>query len=232
MTRFALAIVLAALIGCGGEPENATTNDASDLTLDGLNATGIAGEADTVEIEEVGQAASLPIDDEGWTPMARRVAVLGILNKRNGNSRDITLRPGEARRVGDVVVRLQACERSAPWEPQDLTGAFVQLDVREINRETREPGWRRAFSGWLFKERPALNVIRHRLYDVWPKSCEMTHGASTAPRNAESGSDATPASPTRSAGEESDTAPETSAPPTSDPSPSPPADNAEPSIET
>ena len=46
----------------------------------------------------------------GVTPMAERVAVLGLLNKRNGIVRDLTLKPGQAIRVKDVTVRLRACE--------------------------------------------------------------------------------------------------------------------------
>ena len=61
--------------------------------------------------------------------MAQRVAVLGFLNKRNGIVRDIALRPGQAVRIKDAVVRLRACETTAPWENEKLTGAFVQLDV-------------------------------------------------------------------------------------------------------
>jgi len=116
------------------------------------------------------------------TPMAQRVAVLGLLNKRNGISRDIRLHPGQAVRVGDIIVRLRACEATAPWEPQKLTGAFVQADVR-----TRDNKWQRVFSGWLYKESPSLNVVEHRIYDVWPKSCEMRYpdiGPDTVPASA------------------------------------------------
>jgi len=118
------------------------------------------------------QAAPAPASDlsKVETPMADRVAVLGLLNKRNGEERDLTLRPGQAVRAGDVVVRLRACETSAPWEAEPLTGAFVQVDVQ--GRDTR---WRRVFSGWLYKESPSLNVVEHPIYDVWPKSCAMTH---------------------------------------------------------
>jgi hypothetical protein len=104
------------------------------------------------------------------TPMAERVAVLGLLNKRNGQERDLTLKPGQGVRVGDVVVRLRACETTAPWEAEPLTGAFVQMDV-----QGRDQRWRRIFSGWLYKESPSLNVVEHPIYDVWPKSCAMTH---------------------------------------------------------
>lgn len=113
------------------------------------------------------------------TPMPERVAVLGVLNKRNGLSRDIALHPGQAVRIGDLIVRLRACETTAPWEPEKLTGAFVQADVRERDNE-----WRRVFSGWLYKESPSLNVVEHRIYDVWPKSCAMRYpeiGPETVP---------------------------------------------------
>jgi hypothetical protein len=106
----------------------------------------------------------------GTTPMAERVAVVQLLNKRNGISRDLTMRPGQAMRVGDVIVRLRACETTAPWEEQKLTGAFVQVDVSDP-----EGQFRRVFSGWLYKESPSLNVVEHPVYDVSPRSCAMTH---------------------------------------------------------
>lgn len=124
-----------------------------------------ADKSDTIETVATSDVA-LPT---GGTPMAERVAVVGLLNKRNGVSRDVTLKPGQAVRIGDAIVRLRACERTAPWEQDQLTGAFVQLDVRGSDRH-----WRRAFSGWLFRERPALNVVQHPVYDVWAKSCTMS----------------------------------------------------------
>jgi len=106
----------------------------------------------------------------GVTPMAQRVAVLGILNKRNGIVQNVTLRPGQSVRWKDVIVRLRACETTAPWEPEKLTGAFVQVDVHQPDKS-----WKRVFSGWLYKESPSLNVVEHPVYDVWPKSCAMTY---------------------------------------------------------
>lgn len=107
----------------------------------------------------------------GVTPMAERVAALGVLNKRNGIARDVSLKPGQSARWRDVVVRLSACETSAPWEEERLTGAFVQVDA--LNRTTN--AGERIFSGWLFKESPSLNVVEHPVYDVWVKSCAMTY---------------------------------------------------------
>ena len=108
------------------------------------------------------------------TPMAERVAVLGLLNKRNNISRELTMHPGESQRVGDVVVRLSACERTAPWEEPPETGAFVQVAVLQRSDADSDPEWRRIFSGWLFKNSPSLNVVEHPIYDVWVKDCQMS----------------------------------------------------------
>jgi hypothetical protein len=108
----------------------------------------------------------------GVTPMAQRVAVLGILNKRNGIVQNVSLHPGQSVRWKDVIVRLRACETTAPWEEEKLTGAFVQVDVQRPDK-----AWQRVFSGWLYKESPSLNVVEHAVYDVTPKSCEMIYPA-------------------------------------------------------
>ena len=42
------------------------------------------------------------------TPLKDRVATLGILNKRNNLTEDVQLKPGESRRWGDVIVRLES----------------------------------------------------------------------------------------------------------------------------
>ncbi len=104
------------------------------------------------------------------TPMAERVAIIGLLNKRNGLWRDLTMKPGQAIRIGPAVIRLSACETTAPWELEQLTGAFVQLIVLDTDDK-----WRKYFSGWLYKETPSLNVIEHPVYDVWIKECRMRH---------------------------------------------------------
>lgn len=108
---------------------------------------------------------------EGATPMADRVAVVGLLNKRNGLVRDLEMKPGDTARVGRAIVRLRACEQTAPWEDPPETGAFVQLTVQD----QRDDKWYRVFSGWIFRERPDRNVIQHPIYDVFVKSCAMTY---------------------------------------------------------
>lgn len=151
----AAMLPLLMLGGCGDSGPSAIDNSAAD--------------ARKVIAVNAGSAIAAGRDLPG-TPMAERVAVLGLLNKRNGLTRDLTMRPGQALRVGAAVVRLRACEQTAPWELPPQTGAFVQLDVRE----TADNKWHRVFSGWLFKERPDYNVVQHPIYDVWVKSCTMS----------------------------------------------------------
>jgi hypothetical protein len=135
------------------------------------------------------------------TPMAQRVATIGLLNKRNGLWRDLTMKPGESIRVGDVVIRLRACETTAPWEPEQFTGAFVQVITRSPDNS-----WKRAFSGWLYKESPSLNVVEHPIYDVWTKACEMRHPDTGPDTIIARGGDTAPSSARKSASRRSSAA--------------------------
>lgn len=166
MTRSLLGgAAILALLATGGCGRQAPTGapGAKPTPRTALDEDSAPSDVVTVDLPK-GADPSL-----GATPMAQRVAVLGLLNKRNGVAREVSLKPGQAVRVGDVVLRLRACEQTAPWEQEHYTGAFVQVDIQQLDRS-----WRRAFSGWLYKERPALNVLQHPIYDVWTKSCAMT----------------------------------------------------------
>lgn len=166
------------------------------LAACGKGAPAPEPESTVVPEELAGKPDAAPAVDSGvGTPMAERVATLGLLNKRNNLTQDITLKPGESRRVGDVVVRLSACERTPPWESPPETGAFVQVLVQDRPDADSQPEWRRIFSGWLFKNSPSLNVVEHPIYDVWVKDCAMSfpgqetaEAPSAAPRAAPSAS--------------------------------------------
>ncbi|MDG6077949.1 DUF2155 domain-containing protein [Erythrobacter litoralis] len=152
----ALILPLAVLAGCDAEAPPAQPTET---------ATAIPADLETVEMPDI------PAEEVGiGTPLQERVATLGILNKRNNLSEDIELSPGQSRRIGDVIVRLQSCERTAPWEMPKETGAFVQVLVKQRGTEN---SFRKIFSGWLFKNSPSLNVVEHPIYDVWIKDCAM-----------------------------------------------------------
>lgn len=181
----------------------------------------------TAAIGKAEKAGSVPEEVggiEGATPMDQRVAVLGLLNKRNGLVRELEMKPGDSIRVGRAVVRLRACEQTAPWEDPPETGAFVQLSVQD----QRDDKWYRVFSGWLFRERPDRNVIEHPIYDVFVKSCAMTYPggepvarASSRPDAAAPKASSAPQSPAANGGDGA-------APSAAAPAPAPaPSDNTE-----
>ena len=203
--RIAAAIVAAATIGLGSaiafQNESSTTPVAEDETSSPQADAGNSSEAAPQE-QAAARRASGPPPVQQVTPMKDRVAVLGLLNKRNGIWRDLKMHPGQAVRVGDVIVRLRACETTAPWEDQKLTGAFVQTDVLGADKK-----WRRIFSGWLFKESPSLNVVEHPIYDVWPKSCVMQY-PDTGPDTVSAGSLDASRSKAPKSGEDTTPAPE------------------------
>jgi hypothetical protein len=180
MNRRRVAGVAAAVVGLGAagwagysfyETRQAAQSSAAPDAQPTLPSTSLddqqaqSGGVETVDVQ--GSNGENP--DAGATPMAQRVAVLGLLNKRNGQAVDVTMKPGQATRVGNAIVRLRACEHTAPWEQEQYTGAFVQLDLLQGDKQ-----WHRVFSGWLYKERPSLNVVLDPIYDVWVKSCAMT----------------------------------------------------------
>ena len=140
----------------------------------------------------VGSASGGTMDVEGATPLKDRVATLGLLNKRNNITQTFTLKPGEAKRFGNAVVRLASCERTAPWEDPQETGAFVQLFVEERATVREKLAWHKAFSGWLFLNSPSLNVVEHPVYDVWVKDCAMHFPGEALPADAVSSKTAKP----------------------------------------
>ncbi len=159
---------------------------AAVLALAGCSDAEPEAEADTVELtldEAAEPAADAASEEDGVTevtdatPMEERVATIGLLNKRNNVSQDFEIRPGESVEDGPVILTLAACERTAPYEFPQETGAFVQVDVLERGDSSHT----RAFSGWLFKENPSLNVVEHPVYDVWVKECAMRFPGEDAP---------------------------------------------------
>jgi hypothetical protein len=189
---FALAAILLCSAGLGTAiaiQSPANENETSALVPDPALAN------ETPSAAKAPPKPAAPPLAKADTPMADRVAVIGVLNKR-----------------GPLIVRLRACDQTADWEAEQLTGAFVQADLHGADGR-----WRRIFSGWLYKESPSLNVVENPYWDVWPKSCTMRH-AETGPATVVAGSSAgTPRSSAKKSAAPADAA---SAKPTAEPSPS------------
>lgn len=154
----------------------------SALALAACSSEPPKPEAVATEVPEELQAsntARIAANVEGATPMIERVATIGLLNKRNNITQDLVMKPGESRRVGDIIVRVSACERTAPWEMPQETGAFVQVLVEGKGDDAGN--WRKIFSSWMFKNSPSLAVVEHPIYDVWVKDCAMRYPGESAP---------------------------------------------------
>ena len=206
LARYATLMLAAlALAGCDSEPELPPGVELAEENADAAKAA-------------MGKRAAAR-DEKGVTPLAARIATLGLLNKRNNLTQDIKLRPGEARRVDNVIVKLAACERTAPWEDPPETGAFVQVFVEDYVGANRRLAWQKVFSGWLFKNAPSLNVVEHAVYDVWVKDCAMRFpGEEASPARA------TPSSNARKPAGKPSPAPS----PTASPTPTPEASSPPP----
>ena len=178
---------LLALSACSGEPDEAAEAIATEVPKSLAAAPIVSG----------------AVESGLGTPLKDRVATIGLLNKRNNLTQDLLMKPGESRRIGNVIVKLASCERTLPWETPPETGAFVQVFVEERAAQSDPLIWRKVFSGWLYKNSPSLNVVEHAVYDVWVKDCAMKFpgeeedaatAASSAPKPAgKAGPAATPA---------------------------------------
>ena len=201
MKRLAV-LALLALAACQGGDDEAARARATEVPK------AVAGPA----------AAAPAVENEYGTPVKDRVATLGLLNKRNNLTQDVVLKSGEAKRIGNVVIKLATCERSPPWEQPKLTGAFVQVFVEERAQTDQPLAWRKAFSGWLYKETPSINVVEHPVYDVWVKECAMKFPGEEEDLSAPASSAAKPAgSPAPAASAKPSAAP--AAKPTAAPAP-------------
>ena len=182
-----LGAMLPALAACGsGEP----APEAEDTGVPDAIAGMQAAPAQAMQGQQLG------------TPNKDRVVTLAVLNKRNNEATELVMKPGESRRMGNLVVKVATCEKSLPWEQPQEIGAFVQVFVEERASTEEKLAWHKVFSGWLFRNSPALNAVQHPVYDVWVKDCAMKYPgeeespadfASSSSAAKPSGSDSTPA---------------------------------------
>ncbi|GAB7555446.1 hypothetical protein NRB_49660 [Novosphingobium sp. 11B] len=206
MTALSLLSVLTA---CGGEP----APEAQDTSVPDAIAGMQAGPAQAAKGQQIG------------TPNKDRVVTLGVLNKRNNLTQDLVMKPGESRRLGNLVVKVATCEKTLPWEKPQEEGAFVQVFVEQRRTTEEKLAWNKVFSGWLFKNNPGANVVEHPVYDVWVKSCAMSFpGEEASPQD-----DASPSRASNASGSESTPAPAAS--PSASPTAADPEPVEEPAVE-
>lgn len=103
----------------------------------------------------------------------RAGARLRQLDKMTGQTDTFELAVGDAREVGRMRIRLEAC-RSPADNGLHGTVAFLKAwDTKEPDDEV--------FSGWMFAESPALSAVDHPRYDLWVISCTTSALAVSGP---------------------------------------------------
>jgi hypothetical protein len=147
-------------------------------------------------------AAPAAPKSSGVTPNAERIVSIGAINKRTGETRTFTGRPGQNFDFGGLHVVVRTCETTPPWE-QKLTGAFLLIDERP---RAANAAIKRVFSGWMFAESPSLHPLEHPLYDIWVKSCTMRF-PDTGPNTVSVGRAAAPPSMAKKSAETPSAAP-------------------------
>ena len=106
------------------------------------------------------------VESEFGTPVKDRVATLGFLNKRNNITQVIQLKTGESRRIGNVIIKLATCERTAP--KQARSSSCSSRSARQ--RRKSLPGTRCSRAG----------CSRTRPRSTWSSTRSMMCGSRTA----------------------------------------------------
>ena len=104
--------------------------------------------------------------EKPFEPDLQRVVLQG-LDKETARILTFGGRVGETVRFRTLDIAIRRCQRRPPDEPPERA-AFLQ--IYDIDPETGDRT--KAFSGWMFKSKPALSAMDHPIYDVWVKDCK------------------------------------------------------------
>ena len=104
--------------------------------------------------------------EEPFEPYLREVVLQG-LDKETARILSFGGRVGETVRFRTLDIAIRRCQRTPPDEPPERA-AFLQ--IYDVDPDTGKRTM--AFSGWMFKSKPALSAMDHPIYDVWVKDCK------------------------------------------------------------
>lgn len=105
-------------------------------------------------------------EEEPFEPDLQEVVLQG-LDKETARILSFGGRVGETVRFRTLDIAIRRCQRTPPDEPPERA-AFLQ--IYDVDPDTGKRTM--AFSGWMFKSKPALSAMDHPIYDVWVKDCK------------------------------------------------------------
>ena len=124
---------------------------------------------------------------------AEVVAVLQGLDKTTARISTIEAPVGQSVRFGSLVITARTCVKRPPEEPPQ-TAAFLEID--DVKPGEGKVTVTRIFSGWMFKESPALSALEHPVYDVTVLDCRGTEADAAKPGEPAKPDGAKPVAPT------------------------------------
>ncbi|MDO1558838.1 DUF2155 domain-containing protein [Brevundimonas sp. 2R-24] len=136
-----------------------------------------AAPAEAVEVAEadISPAPDTSDDeDEAAEPAARtrhQAAVIQALDKITAETIRFEARVGRPVSYKGLIFTLRACESTAADEPVNDAAAFLEISSQPREVSGRRPAPRQVFRGWMFAQAPAVNPLRHPVYDAWVISC-------------------------------------------------------------
>jgi hypothetical protein len=108
-------------------------------------------------------------------------AILQALDKVTAETLRFEAPIGQPIRYKTLVINVRACETTAPDEPVADASAYVLIDSQPKPQPGRvAPQAKPVFRGWMFASSPAVNPVKHPVYDVWLIACK-TAGPSPSP---------------------------------------------------
>ena len=127
-------------------------------------AAGPAGAQQTRPVDPETTQGETP--EEPFEPDLQEVVLQG-LDKETARILSFGGRVGETVRFRTLDIAIRRCQRTPPDEPPERA-AFLQ--IYDVDPDTGKRTM--AFSGWMFKSKPALSAMDHPIYDVWVKDCK------------------------------------------------------------
>ena len=97
--------------------------------------------------------------------LPQKVAIVGFLDKMTGRFHNHTLPIKKEILLGTLVIRIEACYRSAPGDRNE-SAAFFDIHDNLIKGSDNN-----VFRGWMFSSTPSLSSLEHSSFDVWLVGC-------------------------------------------------------------
>lgn len=104
-------------------------------------------------------------------PVRAPAAVLRVLDKVTAETLEFEAPIGRRVRYKSLVFEVRACVTRGPDDPQPQPSVYVVITSDAGAAANSALGSRQVFKGWMFANAPAVNAMKHPVYDAWLVAC-------------------------------------------------------------